>query len=200
MLKLKKIQFEFSVGQKDQLPVSNLGEIVFSGRSNVGKSSLINKIFGRKFLARVSSKPGKTTTINFFKLENCVNFVDLPGYGYAKASIEERQNWSKLVDYYFNSMRNIILVVQIIDFRHPLTNLDVSMINFLLFNKLNFIIVATKSDKLNKTEYLNRKKLLKKELNFCPNAQKIIFSSVTNEGIDKLKTIIFQTADTYRVN
>ena len=144
--------FEASFGKKNQLRNSICKEIVFSGRSNVGKSSLINKLINRKSLARVSSKPGKTGTINFYAVNENLKLVDLPGYGYAKVSAQEKARWSELVEGYFNSGRNISLVVQIIDMRHKPTVDDINMLKFLIEKDFNFIIVLTKSDKLNKTQ------------------------------------------------
>ena len=144
--------FEASFGKKSQLKKSNCHEIVFSGRSNVGKSSLINKLINRKSLARVSSKPGKTGTINFYAVNENVRLVDLPGYGYAKVSVQEKARWSDLVEGYFNSDRNISLVVQIVDMRHKPTADDINMIEFLTERNFNFVVVLTKSDKLNKTQ------------------------------------------------
>ena len=144
--------FEASFGKKNQLRNSICKEIVFSGRSNVGKSSLINKLINRKSLARVSSKPGKTGTINFYAVNENLKLVDMPGYGYAKVSAQEKARWSELVEGYFNSGRNISLVVQIIDMRHKPTVDDINMLKFLIEKDFNFIIVLTKSDKLNKTQ------------------------------------------------
>ena len=144
-------EFTYAAGKASQLKKSDLPEIVFSGRSNVGKSSLINKIVNRKALARVSGQPGKTATINFFKIGNFFNLVDLPGYGYAKVSHAEKVRWAELVEGYFAQQRNFALVVQIVDMRHKPTADDMGMIKFLVDSDLPFIVVATKKDKLNKT-------------------------------------------------
>ncbi|MEG2939291.1 MAG: ribosome biogenesis GTP-binding protein YihA/YsxC, partial [Oscillospiraceae bacterium] len=124
-------QFTCSFGLRDQLPPSDTVELVFSGRSNVGKSSLINKLCTRKALARVSSTPGKTTTINFFSLGKDTTLVDLPGYGYAKRSHEERIRWANLMEHYFKSDRNIKLVLLLIDSRHKPSDEDFGMLEFL---------------------------------------------------------------------
>ncbi len=129
------VVFETSFGKEtSQLTQSDLVEIAFAGRSNVGKSSLINKISNRRNLARVSAVPGKTATINFFRLEN-VRFADLPGYGYAKVAQAEKQRWSDLIETYFNSDRRIELVFQLIDMRHPPTKDDLMMVDFLIQNE-----------------------------------------------------------------
>ena len=182
--------FLTSYGKRSQLKKSSCSEIVFSGRSNVGKSSLINKLINRKSLARVSSKPGKTCTINFYKVaDENIYLVDLPGYGYAKVSEKEKLRWAELVEGYFNSNRNIVLVVQIVDIRHKPTTDDINMINFLIEKNLKFIIVLTKSDKLNKTQ---RKECLDNlKINFpFKNIDFIIFSSSSGEGLDSLKATI----------
>ena len=145
------IKFEAAAGLKNQLIKSDLPEIVFSGRSNVGKSTLINKIVNRKSLARTSSQPGKTATINFFKMPD-FRLVDLPGYGYAKVSGSEKLRWSGLINGYFESGRKIALVIQILDMRHEPSKDDGDMIDYLIESGLPFIVVCTKCDKLNKTK------------------------------------------------
>lgn len=146
------VEFTYSAGLSSQLRPDDRPDVVFSGRSNVGKSSLINKLCNRKALARVSSKPGKTATVNFFDAGD-FNLVDLPGYGYAKVSKVEKLRWSELVEGYFAAGRNIALVVQIIDMRHKPSADDMNMINYLYDSGIPFIIVMTKADKLNKGEY-----------------------------------------------
>ena len=184
-----KAEFETAFGVSSQLPESTVSEIAFAGRSNVGKSSLINKLLNRKGLARVSSVPGKTVTINFCKGDD-IRFVDLPGYGYAKVSFEEKERWSELMESYFNSGRNIKLVIQLVDMRHPVTNDDINMIEFMSHYGIAFAVVATKSDKLNKTEYNSRKEALKEELKQFENITVLPFSSVNGEGVQELKQII----------
>lgn len=180
------VTFEAAYGTAKQLPVSDLPEIVFSGRSNVGKSSLINKLFNRKNLARVSSVPGKTTTVNFFRCED-VRFADLPGYGYAKRSGEEIRRWSNLMEGYFQSERNIKLVVQLVDMRHKPTADDRTMIDFLSEAGVPFVIALTKSDKLKKTERAKREAEIPEEL---PGLETIAFSSENGEGVEALKARI----------
>lgn len=184
-----KAEFETAFGVSSQLPESTVSEIAFAGRSNVGKSSLINKLLNRKGLARVSSVPGKTVTINFYKVDD-IRFVDLPGYGYAKVSFEEKERWSELMESYFNSDRNIKLVIQLVDMRHPVTKDDISMMDFMSHYGIKFAVVATKSDKLNKTEYNSRKEALKEELKQFENITVLPFSSVNGEGVQELKQII----------
>ena len=188
-MKYEKAEFKSAYGTFEQLPLSDLPEIAFAGRSNVGKSSLLNKLFMRKNLARVSSVPGKTITINFYGVDG-VNFVDLPGYGYAKVSRSEKQRWAKMMEGYFNSGRNIKLVVQLIDMRHPPTNDDIMMMEFLESTGIDFVVVMTKSDKLNKGDYKKRLEKSKEELSFVDSEYIIPFSSQTSENIDKIKAVI----------
>ena len=185
-----KVQFEAAFGTLKQIPPSDLPEIVFAGRSNVGKSSMLNRLFNRKNLARVSSMPGKTITINFFKVED-VRIVDLPGYGYAKVAKGEKRRWAEMMEGYFQSPRNIKLVVQLIDMRHKPSEDDYVMMRFLKDAQLPFIVAATKSDKLNKTQYNERKNALKEELSeFGEDLIIIPFSSEKGEGTDELKSVI----------
>ncbi len=183
-------QFEKSFGTLSQLEASNIPEICFSGRSNVGKSSLINRILGRKAMARVSSKPGKTVTINFFKVEN-VRLVDLPGYGYAKVAYAEKERWAELMEGYFAADRNIQMVFQLIDMRHPATDFDISMLDYLKQMDIPYTVVLTKSDKLNKTEYNNRMRLITEELGeFGQNISIIPFSAQNGNGNEEIREII----------
>lgn len=185
-----KVQFEAAFGTLKQIPRSDLPEIVFAGRSNVGKSSMLNRLFNRKNLARVSSVPGKTITINFFRVED-VKIVDLPGYGYAKVAKGEKRRWAEMMEGYFQSPRNIKLVVQLVDMRHKPSEDDYVMMRFLRDAGLPFIVAATKSDKLNKTQYNERKNALKEELaEFGDNLTILPFSSEKGEGTEELKKII----------
>ena len=187
------VVFETSFGKASQLTKSDLVEIAFAGRSNVGKSSLINKIFNRKALARVSAVPGKTATINFFKLEN-VRFADLPGYGYAKVSHGEKQRWSELIETYFNSDRRIGLVFQLVDMRHSPTKDDLMMINFLIENELPFVIILTKKDKLSKKQQDERLQALQSEIPFADQIHMIPFSAVKGDGVEEIREIIDEIA------
>lgn len=192
-MNFQKVEFELSAGRKNQLPKSNLSEIVFSGRSNVGKSSLINKLVNRKALARVSATPGKTATINFFKVDTC-RFVDLPGYGYAKVAKSEKDRWAELVEGYFAQERNIALVLQLVDMRREPTPDDIDMINFLIESECPFVVVCTKSDKLNKTETAAQidcynKLFSEAEIPFFP------FSSVKGTGVEELRNLIIDAVE-----
>ncbi len=189
MIKYESAFFEAAFGTSKQLPDSQLPEIAFAGRSNVGKSSLLNKLFNRKSLARVSSVPGKTVTVNFYRVGE-VRFVDLPGYGYARVSADEKRRWSELMEGYFNSGRDIRLVVQLVDMRHTPSDDDMRMMDFMHRSGVNFIVAATKCDKLNKTEFSNRETAIKKELEMYPNVPIIPFSAVTGTGCSQLKELI----------
>ncbi len=186
----EKAFFEAAYGTPKQLNSSVKKEIAFSGRSNVGKSSLINKILNRKKLAKVSSQPGKTATINFYNIEDCY-LVDLPGYGYAKVSAGEKRRWADLMDAYFTTNRNIALVVQLIDMRHTPSELDLDMIDYLEQMGFEFVLALTKADKLNKSQTEKRMKELKEKLSFLDNFP-VIFpvSSLNGDGIEELKEYI----------
>lgn len=185
------VEFTYSAGLSSQLRPDNKPDIVFSGRSNVGKSSLINKLCNRKALARVSSKPGKTVTINFFD-GGTFNLVDLPGYGYAKVSKSEKLRWAELVEGYFAAGRDIALVVQIVDMRHKPTQDDMAMIRFLHENSIPFIIVCTKSDKLNKKEYAAQMEFIPGQFTDFGNVPVYPFSALSGAGANSILTAIEQ--------
>ena len=144
-------EFQASYGLSSQLPPSDRPEFVFSGRSNVGKSSLINRLCFRKNLARVSATPGKTATINFYRVDT-IYFVDLPGYGYAKVSNADRRRWDELINSYFEAERSPTLLVQLLDSRHAPSADDLQMLEYLRYHRIPFIAVLTKADKLKKTQ------------------------------------------------
>ncbi len=188
-MNFNEVSFEFAAGTVDQLPESDMPEVVFSGHSNVGKSSLINKLVQRKALARVSAQPGKTATINFYRLQD-FRMVDLPGYGYAKVSKAEKARWASLVEGYLSAQRNIKLIVQIIDIRHKPTKDDYDMISFLYNANAPFVIVLTKKDKLKKTAYEKRIDEVIDELQDYEGVELIPFSAVTGDGLDDIKEVI----------
>lgn len=184
-----KAEFERAFGISGQLPPSEVPEIAFAGRSNVGKSSLLNKLFNRKSLARVSSVPGKTITINFYDVDG-YKFVDLPGYGYAKLSKSERDRFGELMEGYFQSERNIKLVVQLVDMRHKPSQDDFGMIDFMQQMDIPFIVVCTKADKLKVKEFKRREKEIKEELSMVDENLIIPFSSQSGLGLDTIKMLI----------
>ena len=167
-------KFVASYGKVSQIPESTCPEVSFVGRSNVGKSSIMNKLFGRKNLVKVSSTPGKTSNINFFEADD-VHFVDLPGYGFARRSKAERDRWAELIGDFFDSERSFNLVVSLVDIRHDPSKLDHDMIDCL-----------TKADKLSRTQQARQAAAIKKQLN-VPAENVIITSSQTGTGIDELK-------------
>ncbi len=193
-MNFQNIQFETSYGTASQLPPAGAVEIAFSGRSNVGKSSLINKIFNRKNLARVSSVPGKTVTINFFDCDG-VKFADLPGYGYAKVSHSEKQRWAALMESYFQSGRNLRLVLQLIDMRHAPAAQDLDMLRFLQSSGIPFVVVLTKCDKLNKTETEKRLASLPTELAEFGDVQMIPFSATKGTGAETIRQRILHAIE-----
>lgn len=192
-LNVQNTSLKISAGLASQFPSAPVPQIAFSGRSNVGKSSLINTLLGRKSLARVSSAPGKTITVNFYDVDKKLFLVDLPGYGFAKRSPEDKKRWSALTDGYFTANKNIdrlCLVLQLVDSRIGPTKDDEMMLDFLTSSEIPFVVVATKSDKLNATE---RKKSFEtiSEHPLIKGQKVIFFSSLKGEGKDELwKTVL----------
>ena len=193
-MNFNKAEFFRAYGEFSQLPKSDRIEIAFAGRSNVGKSSLINKVFNRKNLARVSAVPGKTATINFYSLEY-LYLVDLPGYGYAKVAKSDKVRWSGLIEGYLHDDRDMRLVFQLIDMRHPPTGDDIHMINFLIESEMPFAIVFTKADKLSKREREERMAGFAAEIPYFDDIEKVEFSAQTGEGAEKIRQIIEEIAD-----
>lgn len=188
-IKYESAVFETSAGVEGQLFASDIPEIAFSGRSNVGKSSLLNKLLNRKQLARVSSVPGKTVTVNFFKLNVC-RFVDLPGYGYAKVSHDEKLRWAGLMESYFSGGRDIRLVIQLLDMRHEPSPEDIDMLDYLSETGTPFAVALTKCDKLNKTQ---RSEMLMRHCEIITKYGPIPvvpFSAVKGDGVSDLRSII----------
>lgn len=185
-MKVTEAELVISAVRQEQYPEGHLPEIALAGRSNVGKSSFINKMINRKALARTSSKPGKTQTLNFYKIENKLYFVDVPGYGFAKVSKKERKKWGRMIETYMTSRKQLKTVVLIVDVRHPPTNDDCLMYNFLKYYKIPCIVVATKADKIPKGKWASHLKTAKETLNLEKEDEIILFSSETGEGKDKV--------------
>lgn len=188
------VTFERSFGISSQLPPSTLPEVAFAGRSNVGKSSMLNALFGRKSLAKVSQKPGKTSTINFFATEGA-RFVDLPGYGYARVAKSEKGRWAELIEGYFNQDRNFALVVSLVDIRHEAQQLDLNMINFLMEAGLPFAVVLTKSDKLSRNQQNKQVSVLRRQLALPDDVPMLVTSSEKRDGFDALRKLIAQACE-----
>ncbi|MFB6467955.1 ribosome biogenesis GTP-binding protein YihA/YsxC [Cytobacillus sp. Hz8] len=189
-MKVTSSEIIISAVKPDQYPEGTLPEIALAGRSNVGKSSFINKMLNRKGLARISSKPGKTQTLNFYLINEILHFVDVPGYGYAKVSKKEREAWGKMIETYLTSRDQLKAVVLITDLRHPPTNDDVMMYDFLKYYDIPCIVIATKADKIPKGKWQKHLKVTEQTLDVDPEDTMIIFSSETGEGKDKAWSVI----------
>lgn len=181
--------FELTAALAEQLPTDDLPEVAFSGRSNVGKSSLINRVLDRRGLARTSATPGKTASINFYRLDG-MRMVDLPGYGYAKVSDAERKRWNNLIQGYFDADRDLRLVLQLVDMRHAPSKEDRQMIDYFVTAGIPFIVVLTKADKLNKTERAAREAAMEQEFAEYEGVLTVPFSAVTGEGVTTLREIL----------
>lgn len=186
--------FEASYGLFSQIPPCTNIEIAFAGRSNVGKSTLINKIFNRKSLARVSAVPGKTATINFYKIDP-LRIVDLPGYGYAKVAKYEKHRWADLIEGYLDSDRDLRLIFLLIDMRHAPSKDDLHMIDYLIERELPFVIILTKADKLKTMERKRRMEAFAKEIPYFDEIHVVPFSSMTREGVEEIRNIIVDIAE-----
>lgn len=180
-----------AVGVKmSQYPTDEKPEIAFAGKSNVGKSTLINAMIGRKALARTSSQPGKTRTINFYDVENILYFVDLPGYGYAKAPKTEIEKWGKMIEEYLNKRETLKGIVMLVDIRHKPGENDKLMYNWLKHYDYDIIVVATKKDKIKRSQVQKQLSVIKKGLNMVPEDTLIAFSGETKDGVEELWSIL----------
>jgi len=190
-MKIKKVQFLKSAVEPKDYPPPDRAEVAIVGRSNVGKSSLINAMLNRK-IAKVSSSPGKTRLINYFLLNDSIYFVDLPGYGYASVSKKEKQKWKKMLDNYFQNRQNLGLVILLVDSRHKPSQLDVVMKQYLESLGIPYIVVATKMDKLNQSEKSKAKKIIKQTLDLPDEVPVILTSSKEKTNIDQVIKTIFE--------
>jgi GTP-binding protein len=184
-MKVNNVEMVISAVRPSQYPEDGLPEFALAGRSNVGKSSFINRMIGRKSMARISSKPGKTQTLNFYKIEEQLFFVDVPGYGYAKVSKTEREAWGKMIEQYLTGRSVLKAVVQIIDIRHEPTDDDCMMYDFLKHYNIPTIVIATKADKIKKGNYAKHKKIVKEVLDMDPSDPLILFSSEKGMGMEE---------------
>ena len=182
-MNLNNVELMLSAVSKRQYPNTDLPEIAFAGRSNVGKSSLINKLLNRKNLARVSAQPGKTATINFYDIDKTLIFVDLPGYGFAKVSKQEKEKWGKMIEEYLNEREQLIQVILLVDMRHKPTNDDIMMFNWIIESGFNPVVIATKKDKVKPSQRESALKLIKDTLNID---EVILFSSEKGDGVDEV--------------
>ncbi|MGG0656743.1 ribosome biogenesis GTP-binding protein YihA/YsxC [Rummeliibacillus pycnus] len=184
-MKVNNVEMVISAVRPAQYPEDGLPEFALAGRSNVGKSSFINRMIGRKSMARISSKPGKTQTLNFYKIEEQLFFVDVPGYGYAKVSKTEREAWGKMIEQYLTGRAELKAVVQIIDIRHEPTDDDCMMYDFLKHYNIPTIVIATKADKIKKGNYAKHIKMVEEGLDMDPDDPLILFSSEKGMGMEQ---------------
>ncbi|MBB3867634.1 YihA family ribosome biogenesis GTP-binding protein [Geobacillus sp. NFOSA3] len=181
-MNVTKAEIAVSAVKPEQYPDGALPEFALAGRSNVGKSSFINKMINRKNLARTSSKPGKTQTLNFYLINESLYFVDVPGYGFARVSKKEREAWGKMMETYFTTREQLRAVVLIVDLRHPPTKDDVMMYEFLKHYQIPTIIIATKADKVPKGKWQKHLKVVRETLNIMEDDKLILFSAETGQG------------------
>ena len=183
---IKSVELETVCGITSTFPDNDKIEIAFAGKSNVGKSSLINALVNRKALARTSAQPGKTQTINFYKVNNEVYFVDLPGYGYAKVSEEVKAKWGKLIERYLNQSEMLKAVFLLVDIRHEPSANDKNMYEWIVYQGYDPIIIATKLDKINRSQIQKHVKMIKTGLNVKPGTVVIPFSATTKQGREEI--------------
>ena len=192
-MNFQNVEFLISAASPGAFPVRKLPEIAFAGKSNVGKSSVINRLLQRKNFARVGDKPGKTIHVNYFLVDNSCYLVDLPGYGFAKVSQAEKERWGKLMEDYFAAGR-ITLGILIVDYRHPPTNNDITMANWFLESGCPFVVVANKLDKLKKSEYAPNLAIIRRDLALPESVPVIPFSAEKGDGRDALVKVILEAA------
>lgn len=190
MLQIKKAEFVSSFVDTKSLPQDNLPEIALVGRSNVGKSSLINKVVNRKNLAKSSSTPGKTRMLNYYLINGEWYMVDLPGYGFARVSKAEREKWGKLIERYLSRREPLRGVIQLLDIRHPPSENDILMKDWLTHVELPILLVATKADKVSRNEKQKNLTVIRKTLNLGPEQKPILFSAESGEGVDEVKAAL----------
>ncbi|WP_297789002.1 ribosome biogenesis GTP-binding protein YihA/YsxC [uncultured Anaerococcus sp.] len=186
-MKIKQIELEQVAGFKAQWPKDEMVELAFVGRSNVGKSSFINSFLGRKNLAKTSSKPGKTRTINFYRINNDFRLVDLPGYGYAKVSKAEKDKWDRLINEYLHERENLREVFLLVDIRHEPTTLDKQMYDWIIESGFTGFVIATKYDKISRGQVQKHIKQIKKKLNIADEGLIFAYSSETKHNKDVLE-------------
>ncbi|MDE6434880.1 MAG: ribosome biogenesis GTP-binding protein YihA/YsxC [Lachnospiraceae bacterium] len=183
---IKYAELETVCGITSKLPQNEGVEIAFAGKSNVGKSSLINGLLNRKSLARTSSQPGKTQTINFYKINRQFYFVDLPGYGYAKVSVKERENWGKMIENYLHTSKQLVLVFLLIDIRHEPSANDKMMYDWILHNGFTPVIIATKADKIKRSQLQKQIKIIRTKLEMQAEDMLFPFSALSKQGRDEI--------------
>ncbi|MBC1462362.1 YihA family ribosome biogenesis GTP-binding protein [Listeria welshimeri] len=182
---VNNVELIISAVRPEQYPETDLPEYALAGRSNVGKSSFINTMIRRKSMARISQKPGKTQTLNFYKIEEALFFVDVPGYGFAKVSKTEQEKWGVMIETYITSREQLRGVIQIVDLRHKPTEDDRMMYEFLKYYEIPVIVVATKADKIPRSKWQKNAKIVRETLDFDPDDKFVLFSSETKMGKDE---------------
>ncbi len=187
---IKNVSLETVIGVTSKVPQNNMPEIAFAGKSNVGKSSLINALMNRKSLARTSSQPGKTQTINFYNINDELYFVDLPGYGYAKVSLQEKEKWGKMIERYLRQSRVLKAVFLLVDIRHDPSANDKIMYDWILSNGFHPIVIATKADKINRSQLQKQIKAVKQGLAVDQDTIVIPFSAQTKQGREEIYDLI----------
>ena len=187
---IKNVSLDIVCGITSRLPDTGRPEVAFAGKSNVGKSSLINGLMNRKSLARTSAQPGKTQTINFYNVNECMYLVDLPGYGYAKVSQSEKEKWGKMIENYLHTSKNLKAVFLLIDIRHEPSENDKMMYDWILHTGYEPIIIATKLDKLKRSQVQKNLKLIREGLKLRPGTVMIPFSAETKQGREEIWTMI----------
>ena len=190
---IRSVELETVCGVTSRLPENRLPEFAFSGKSNVGKSSLINALMNRKSYARISAQPGKTQTINYYNINREMYFVDLPGYGYAKVPEEEKARWGKMIEKYLRTSRQLRQVFLLVDIRHEPGKNDVQMFQWILANGFEPVIIATKLDKIKKSQLAKQVKLIRETLGMRKDERLIPFSALTKEGRDEIYTLLEET-------
>lgn len=189
---IKNVSLETVIGVTSKIPDNQLPEIAFAGKSNVGKSSLINALMNRKSLARTSAQPGKTQTINFYNINDELYFVDLPGYGYAKVSQQEKEKWGKMIEKYLYRSKVLQAVFLLVDIRHEPSANDRQMYEWILANGYHPIVIATKLDKINRSQIAKQVKLVKQGLGVDKDTIVIPFSAETKQGREEIYALIDQ--------
>lgn len=194
-MKIKKAELYGIYAHMKDLPATILPEVAIVGRSNVGKSSLINKLVNRKNLARSSSTPGKTRTINYYLINEAWFLVDLPGYGYAKVSKSEQARWGKVIESYLATRSQLRGILHLVDIRHPPSRDDIAVQGWMIHHELPLLVVATKGDKISRGQRSKHVTVIKKDLNLPPGVEPLCFSTVTGEGVEALRALLQEIVD-----
>lgn len=187
---IKTVNLETVIGVTSKLPENHLPEFAFSGKSNVGKSSLINALMNRKAYARTSSQPGKTQTINFYNINDALYYVDLPGYGYAKVALEAKEKWGKMIERYLRQSPMLKMVFLLVDIRHEPSANDKSMYDWIVYNGYHPVIIATKLDKINRSQIQKQVKLIRTTLQAGADTQIVPYSAQTKQGREEIYEIL----------